>query len=116
MELWRKGCLSDDDGYDVRGFGDLAVDLFLLVFLSVAAVAPARLTPSAARPILNLILLRVHLLSGDRPTPIERALGISFSSEVPLGDFGARLLDMLLAGDEGRLGEAVLQVDRLHGV
>ena len=116
MELWRGGCLSGDDVYDVRGFGGLAVDLFLLIFLSVPAVPPSRLTPSAARPILNLILLRVHFFCRDRPTVIEHAFGIRFSSEVPLGDFGARLLDMLLAGDEGRLGEAVLQVDRLHEV
>ena len=116
MELWRKESLSGDDVYDVGGFGGLAVDLFLLTFLSVPAVPPARLTPSAARPILNLILLRVHLFCRDRPTAIELAFGSRFSSEVPLGDFSARLLDMLLAGDKGRLGETVLQVDRFHDV
>lgn len=99
----------------MRGFGGLAVDLFLLIFLSVP-VSPSRLTPSAAGPIFNLILLRVHLFCVDLPTAIEHAFGIRFSSEVPLGDFSARLLDMLVAGDEGRLGEAVLQVDRLHDV
>ena len=116
MELWRKRGLSGDDIYDVGGFGGLGIDLFLLPFLSFAAVPRARLTASAARPILNLILLRVHLFCRDRPTAIEHPFGSRFCSEVPLSDFSARLLDMLLAGDEGRLGETVLQVDRLHDV